>query len=196
MTETLITVSARVAGERRAGEVGLPLRGVDTRLVDDDGRLVPRDGSTFGELQVRGETLFDGYLNLPAVSTATYSPDGWFRTGDVATIDEQGRHRIVGRASTDMIKSGGYRIGAGEIEDCLLSHPLVREAAVVGMPCADLGQEVVAFVVTDGAISPDALIAHVATQLARHKRPRRVHLVDALPRNALGKVQKTLLVQG
>jgi fatty acid CoA ligase FadD36 len=192
MTETLITVSARAGGPARAGTVGTALPGVSTRLVDERGDAVPADGESIGELQVRGATLFTGYLNLPEATAASYTADGWFRTGDVATIDAEGAHRIVGRSSTDLIKSGGYRIGAGEVENALLAHPEVREAAVVGAPHADLGQEVVAYVVA-GAVSGVELIDFVASQLSAHKRPRRVHLVESLPRNAMGKVQKRLL---
>jgi fatty acid CoA ligase FadD36 len=130
---------------------------------------------------------------MPEATRASYAPDGWFRTGDVATVGQDGQHRIVGRASVDLIKSGGYRIGAGEVENMLLAHPGVREAAVVGAPHPDLGQEVVAYVVGDG-VTAQALIDFVASGLSRHKRPRRVHLVDALPRNAMGKVQKRQLL--
>lgn len=133
MTETLITVSARADGPRRPGTVGVPLPGVRTRVVDEHGAALPADGAAMGELQVCGSTLFDGYLNRPDADAATRTPDGWFRTGDVATVDPDGWHRIVGRAATDLIKSGGYRIGAGEVEDALLAHPGVREAAVVGI---------------------------------------------------------------
>ncbi len=192
MTETLITVSARTDGPRRPGTVGLALPGVRTRLVGDDGTPLPADGATMGELQVTGPTLFDGYLNRPDADAASRTPDGWFRTGDVATVDPDGWHRIVGRASTDLIKSGGYRIGAGEVEDALLTHPGVREAAVVGTPHPDLGQQVTAYVVGDG-VGEAELIDFVARHLSAHKRPREVRLVDALPRNALGKVQKTRL---
>jgi fatty acid CoA ligase FadD36 len=110
----------------------------------------------------------------------------------VACIDGEGWHRIVGRQSTDLIKSGGYRVGAGEVEAALLAHPAVREAAVVGAPDADLGQIIVGYVVADGVTGPD-LCEFVARTLSVHKRPRRVELVDALPRNAMGKVQKTRL---
>ncbi|SCG58349.1 acyl-CoA synthetase [Micromonospora halophytica] len=192
MTETLITVSARADGPRRPGTVGLPLPGVRTRVVDEQGGAVAADGVAMGELQVCGPTLFDGYLNRPDADAATRTPDGWFRTGDVATIGPDGWHRIVGRAATDLIKSGGYRIGAGEVEDALLAHPDVREAAVVGTPHPDLGQQVTAYVVGDG-VDEAELIDFVARQLSAHKRPRQVRLVDALPRNALGKVQKTRL---
>jgi fatty acid CoA ligase FadD36 len=181
MTETLITVSARADGPRRPGHVGTPLPGVQTRLSRDS------------ELEVRGPTLFSGYLNRPDATASSFTVDGWFRTGDIATIDADGVHRIVGRSATDLIKSGGYRVGAGEVEDALLSHPAVAEAAVVGAPHVDLGQEIVAYVVASGA-SAQELIDFVAQRLSVHKRPRRVHLVDALPRNSMGKIQKARLV--
>ncbi|WUI04648.1 acyl-CoA synthetase [Micromonospora sp. NBC_00421] len=195
MTETLITVSARADGPRRPGAVGVPLPGVRTRIVDEQGRDLPADGTAMGELLVAGPTLFDGYLNRPDADAASRSADGWFRTGDVATVGPDGWHRIVGRASTDLIKSGGYRIGAGEVEEALLTHPAVREAAVVGLPHPDLGQQVTAYVVADGVTGAE-LVDFVARQLSVHKRPREVRLVDALPRNALGKVQKKRLVEG
>jgi fatty acid CoA ligase FadD36 len=182
MTETLITVSARADGPRRPGCVGTPLPGVATRLALPD-----------GELEVRGPTLFSGYLNRPDATAASFTADGWFRTGDLATVDADGTHRIVGRSATDLIKCGGYRVGAGEVEDALLAHPAVAEAAVVGAPHADLGQEIVAYVVASGA-SAQELIDFVARRLSVHKRPRRVHLVEALPRNAMGKVQKARLI--
>ncbi|MGW0659532.1 acyl-CoA synthetase [Streptodolium elevatio] len=193
MTETLITVSTRADGERVPGTVGVPVAGVATRLVDDHGRPVPHDGTSVGELQVSGRTLSDGYLNRPDADSASFTADGWFRTGDVATITPDGTHRIVGRASTDLIKSGGYRIGAGEVEGALLAHPGVREAAVIGAPHADLGQEVVAYVVADAGVEAAELTDFVAGTLSVHKRPRRVVLMTELPRNAMGKVQKTLL---
>ncbi|MDG4801035.1 acyl-CoA synthetase [Micromonospora sp. WMMD980] len=194
MTETLITVSARADGPRRPGTVGVPLPGVRTRVVDERGSALPADGAAMGELQVRGDTLFDGYLDRPDADAATRTADGWFRTGDVATVGPDGWHRIVGRAATDLIKSGGYRIGAGEVEDALLAHPGVREAAVVGTPHPDLGQQITAYVVGDG-LGEAELIDFVARQLSVHKRPRQVRLVDALPRNAMGKVQKSRLTE-
>ncbi|MGI9125428.1 MAG: acyl-CoA synthetase, partial [Mycobacterium sp.] len=148
-TETLITVSTRADGERRPGWVGLPLEGMHTRLVGPDGSPVPHDSETIGSLQVRTPTIFDGYLNRPDATAAAFEPDGWYRTGDAAVIGPGGMHRIVGRESVDLIKSGGYRIGAGEIETVLLGHPGVREVAVVGVPDDDLGQRIVAFVVGD-----------------------------------------------
>lgn len=193
-SESLITLSTRADGERRAGWVGLPLAGVQTRLLDDQGRPVPHDGQTVGKLQVRGPMMFDGYLNRPEATAEAFDADGWYRTGDVAVIDGGGMHRVVGRESVDLIKSGGYRIGAGEIETALLGHPGVREAAVVGMPDEDLGQRIVAFVVGATGLSVDELIDHVARELSVHKRPREVRLVDELPRNAMGKVLKKRLL--
>ncbi|MCQ8192416.1 acyl-CoA synthetase [Streptomyces rugosispiralis] len=185
MTETLITISTRADGERRPGYVGTPLSGIRTRIAAEE-------GAEIGELQLTGPTLFDGYLNRPEATAGSYTEDGWFRTGDIAAVDPDGFHRIVGRASTDMIKSGGYRIGAGEVENALLDHPAVREAAVVGAPHEDLGQEIVAYVVADG-IGERELIDFVASQLSVHKRPRKVRFLEALPRNAMGKPQKKLL---
>jgi fatty acid CoA ligase FadD36 len=194
-SESLITISTRADGERRAGWVGLPVAGVETVLVDDDGAPVPHDGETVGRLQVRGPTLFDGYLNRPDATAEAFDDDGWYRTGDVAVVDSAGMHRIVGRESVDLIKSGGYRIGAGEIETVLLGHPGVEETAVVGLPDQDLGQRIVAFVVGSER-NADELISHVAQELSVHKRPREVRFVDSLPRNAMGKVVKKQLLEG
>ena len=191
MTETLITLSTRADGERRPGWVGLPIDGVRTRLVGDDGSAAAHDGDTIGELHVAGSTLFDGYLGRPEATAAAFD-DQWFRTGDAAVIDADGFHRIVGRQSLDIIKTGGFKVGAGEVETALLSHPSVLEAAVVGAPDDDLGQRIVAYVVGSD-IDAAALIEHVAATLSVHKRPRDVRVVDELPRNAMGKVQKGLL---
>lgn len=194
MTETLITVSSRADGERRPGMVGTPLRGIETRIVGETGEWLPHDGETIGELQLRGPTLFSGYRGRPEATAQSRTPDGWFRTGDVATIGPDGWHRIVGRASTDLIKTGGHRVGAGEVETALLNHPAVTAAAIVGVPDTDLGQRIVAHVVASGVTGAE-LVDFVARQLAVHKRPREVRFVDDLPRNAMGKVQKTLLTE-
>lgn len=191
-TETLITVSTRAGGERLPGSVGLPLPGMQTRLVAEDGAPVAHDGETIGSLQVLTPTVFDGYLNRPDATAAAFEADRWYRTGDAAVIGPDGMHRIVGRESVDMIKSGGYRVGAGEIETVLLGHPGVAEVAVVGLPDRDLGQRIVAFVV--GEAVPDELIGYVAQQLSVHKRPREVRVVESLPRNAMGKVLKKELM--
>ncbi|MFE2597553.1 acyl-CoA synthetase [Streptomyces sp. NPDC059396] len=196
MTETLMNTSVRADGEPRAGTVGVPLRGVELRLVDESGDPVEAyDGETVGEIQVRGPNLFTEYLNRPDATREAFT-DGWFRTGDMAIRDPDGYVRIVGREATDLIKSGGYKIGAGEIENVLLEHPGVREAAVTGEPDADLGERIVAWIVPARAEAPpsaEELADHVAAQLAVHKRPRTVRYLDALPRNDMGKIMKRAL---
>ncbi|MCW6010936.1 acyl-CoA synthetase [Micromonospora sp. CPCC 205371] len=193
MTETLMNCAVRADGDRVPGTVGPPLPGVDVRLVDDEGRDLHTAGEV-GEILVRGPNLFLEYLNRPD-ATAEAMRDGWFHTGDVATWTDDGAIKIVGRRATDLIKSGGYKIGAGEIENVLLDHPAVAEAAVTGAPDADLGERVVAWIVAAPGAVPDTeeLAEWVATQLAPHKRPREIHVLDALPRNAMGKVLKNAL---
>lgn len=144
---------------------------------------------------MRGPQLFSGYLNRPDATAAALDGD-WFRTGDMAVLEADGTVRLVGRKATDLIKSGGYKIGAGEIENALLDHPGVREAAVTGEPDPDLGERIVAWVVPEDAEKPpsDAELAdHVARLLAPHKRPRSVRYLDALPRNEMGKILKKAL---
>ncbi|MFG2670578.1 acyl-CoA synthetase [Streptomyces sp. NPDC048445] len=195
MTETLMNTGVRADGEARPGTVGVPLRGVELRLVEEDGSALA-DPASIGEIQVRGPNLFTGYLNRPEATAAALTADGWFRTGDMATLDPDGYVRIVGRKATDLIKSGGYKIGAGEIENALLDHPGVREAAVTGEPDPDLGERIVAWVVPADPASPppaDELASHVAAQLSPHKRPRTVRYLDELPRNDLGKIMKRSL---
>lgn len=195
MTETLMNTGVRADGEPRPGTVGAPLRGVELRLVEEDGTPLA-DPASIGEIQVRGPNLFTEYLNRPDATASALTADGWFRTGDMATLDPDGYVRIVGRKATDLIKSGGYKIGAGEIENALLDHPGVREAAVTGEPDPDLGERVVAWVVPADPASPPtaaALADHVAAQLSPHKRPRTVRYLDALPRNDLGKIMKRSL---
>jgi malonyl-CoA/methylmalonyl-CoA synthetase len=192
LTETLINTSVRADGERKPGTVGVPLGGVDVRLVGDAGEVV-EDIATIGEIQVRGPNLFTEYLNRPDATAEAYD-DGWFRTGDMATRDVDGYLRIVGRKATDLIKSGGYKIGAGEIENALLEHPGVAEVAVTGEPDADLGERIVAWVVPTGERPSEKDLAdHVARLLAPHKRPRAVRFLTALPRNDMGKVLKRAL---
>jgi malonyl-CoA/methylmalonyl-CoA synthetase len=196
MTETLMNIAVRCGEPRRPGYVGRPLPGVDVVLLDDDG--LPHDASddeTIGEIAVRGPNLFSGYLNRPDATAASFR-DGWFLTGDLATRRPDGTFRIVGRRATDLIKSAGYKIGAGEIEGALLEHPSVAEVAVAGVPDADLGERIAAWIVLapgTGA-TPQELSEHVGRLLASHKRPRDWHFVEALPRNALGKVMKKQLL--
>jgi malonyl-CoA/methylmalonyl-CoA synthetase len=144
MTETLMSCGVRCSGDRRPGYVGPPLDGVEVRLVDEDGSIITgSDDETVGEIHVRGPSLFTEYLNRPD-ATASSMRDGWFVTGDMATRAADGYLRIAGRKATDLIKSGGFKIGAAEIENVLLDHPAVAEVAVTGEPDADLGERVVA----------------------------------------------------
>ncbi|RJO73846.1 acyl-CoA synthetase [Nocardia panacis] len=193
MTETVITLSTRFDGARRPGWVGLPLACVRARIRSESGDPVPHDGETLGRLEIAGDTLFDGYLRDDAETAEVMTHDGWFGTGDIAVVDAEGMHRIVGRESVDMIKSGGYRIGAGEVEHALLTHPTIREAAVIGVPDDDLGQRIVAYVVGE-VREEQAIIDFIAATLSIHKRPREIRVVDELPRNAMGKVQKKWLL--
>ncbi|WP_030323627.1 acyl-CoA synthetase [Streptomyces sp. NRRL B-3229] len=197
MTETLMNTGVRADGDPRPGTVGPPLPGVELRLVEEDGTTIPSyDGETVGEIQVRGPNLFTEYLNRPDATAAAFTADGWFRTGDMAVRDADGYVRIVGRKATDLIKSGGYKIGAGEIENALLEHPGVREAAVTGEPDPDLGERIVAWIVPADPESPPELAEladHVARRLAPHKRPRVLHRLAALPRNDMGKIMKRAL---
>ncbi|RKT57702.1 acyl-CoA synthetase [Saccharothrix australiensis] len=180
MTETLMITSVRASGDRRPGTVGPPLDGVEVRVVGDEP----------GEVEVRGPNLFLEYLNRPDATREAFA-DGWFRTGDLAVVEPDGYLRIVGRRATDLIKSGGYKIGAGEVENALLEHPGVAEVAVTGEPDDDLGERVVAWVVASGARPAEEELAdHVARLLTPHKRPRVVRFLEALPRNDMGKVLK------
>ncbi len=196
LTETIMNTAVRADGERRPGEVGRPLAGVALRVVTESGEDAPGDGQTIGEVVVRGPNLFLGYLGRPE-ATAEVLRDGWFWTGDLATLAPDGYLRIVGRKSTDLIKTGGYKVGAGEIEGALLEHPAIAEAAVAGLADEDLGERIVAWVVLEpGAVAPslEELADHVARQLAPHKRPRELRIVAELPRNAMGKVLKKQLI--
>jgi acyl-CoA synthetase (AMP-forming)/AMP-acid ligase II len=185
MSEALMIASARHDGPRIPGAVGTALPGVEIRISGVENGI--------GDVEIRSASLFDGYLDRPD-ATAEAFRDGWFRTGDVGSLDDDGVLRLVGRSSTDLIKTGGYRVGAGEIEAALLEHPAVAEAAVLGLPDDDLGERIAAWVVLTDEVDDDALVQHVAGHLAPHKRPRVITRVDALPRNALGKVQKQRLL--
>ncbi len=195
MTETLMNLGVPAVERPRPGYVGRPLPGVEVRLVDDDGRLLEvSDDETFGEIAIRGPNLFTGYLNRDD-ATGEAMRNGWFQTGDLATRTPDGFYRIVGRRSTDLIKSGGYRIGAGEIENALLEHSGVVEAAVVGVADDDLGERIAAWVVTapGASVTEHELSTHVGRLLSSYKRPREIHFVEKLPRNAMGKVMKKAL---
>jgi malonyl-CoA/methylmalonyl-CoA synthetase len=179
MTETGMLVSNPYEGERRPGTVGFPLPGVAVKLV-------PRDGGA-AEIEVRGPNVSAGYLNRPAGSLV----DGWFRTGDLGTLDDDGYLRISGRA-TELIISGGYNVYPREVEEVLREHPAVADAAVVGAPSKEWGEAVVAFVVPSDAVASatlqDSLTQWCAERLAPYKRPRVWRWIETVPRNAMGKV--------
>ncbi|MBV9003568.1 MAG: acyl-CoA synthetase [Solirubrobacterales bacterium] len=195
MTETLMNCAVRADGDRRPGTVGPPVGGVQLRLVDDDGSVIEAgEGETVGEIRVRGPNLFPGYLTRPDATENAFR-EGWFCTGDVATRDPDGYIRLIGRQATDLINSGGFKIGAGEIEAALLDHPGISEAAITGEPDPDLGERIVAWIVPAGDPPPseNEVADHVAALLAPHKRPREVRYLTGLPRNELGKVMKNRL---
>ena len=196
MSEALMIASARHDGPRIPGAVGTALPGVEIRITDDAGGVMDvGDGDTIGNVEIKSASLFAEYLGRPDATAEAFS-DGWFRTGDVGSLDDAGVLRLVGRSSTDLIKTGGYRVGAGEIEAAMLEHPEVVEVAVLGIPDDDLGERIAAWVVIapGSDLTDDALVQHVADLLAPHKRPRVITRVDELPRNALGKVQKKRLL--
>jgi malonyl-CoA/methylmalonyl-CoA synthetase len=181
MTETVMLVSNPVDGERRPGTVGIPLPGVEVRL-DPVG----------GEILVRGPNVFAGYWQRPEANEAAFTGDGWFRTGDVGAWDEAGYLAIVGRAK-ELIITGGYNVYPREIEDLLRSHPAVVDVAVVGTPSSEWGEVVTAYVEAGDGFDAEAVLAWAGDRLAPYKRPRLVHAVDALPRNAMGKVVRDRL---
>lgn len=197
LTETLIDTAVGVHDDPPAGSVGRALPGVELRLVDD-GRAPVDEPGAMGEVVVRGPNVFLGYLDRPEATRAVIDDQRWFYTGDIGTRDEAGYLKLVGRKSIDLIKTGGFKVGAGEVEAVLLEHSAVSEAAVKGVSDEDLGERIEAWVVLDGdkQIGSDELAGFVAERLAWHKRPRRVHVVDALPRNAMGKVMKSSLRSG
>jgi malonyl-CoA/methylmalonyl-CoA synthetase len=195
MSETVMLTSNPYAlkdGFRRGGTVGFPLPGVRVRVVDDTGARCPR--GEIGHLQVRGPNVFRGYWQMPEKTKEEFTKDRWFKTGDVGKIDAQGYVVIVGR-SKDLIISGGYNVYPAEIESVLNELPGIAESAVIGVPHGDFGEAVVAVVVARPGVAPDAaaLIVELKGKIANFKVPKRVFVIDALPRNAMGKVQKNLL---
>ncbi|WP_255507262.1 AMP-binding protein [Mycolicibacterium sp. 018/SC-01/001] len=193
MTETGMNTTNPLAGSRKPGTVGKPLPGTEIRVVDrETGQSVP-DGDV-GIVEVRGPNVFSGYWQMPDKTVAEFRPDGFFITGDLGRIDEDGYLCIVGR-DKDLVISGGYNIYPKEIEELLDSHPKVLESAVIGVPHPEFGETVVAVVVpTPGEQPRDSeLLDYVAGDLARFKQPRAVRVVEALPRNVMGKVQKAEL---
>ncbi|MGE0143923.1 MAG: class I adenylate-forming enzyme family protein [Planctomycetota bacterium] len=178
----------------RASRTGRAVLGVQLRVVDDQQRPVATDDHSVGEIEVRGPTITPGYWNDPAATAAAFTEDGYFRTGDLATIDARGSVRIVDRKK-DVIKSGGESVFSTEVEYRLYEHPAVLEAAVFGEPDADLGERVVAAVVLRSGLHVEEreLIAFCRQSLAAFKSPRRIRFLDALPKTGSGKIQKRML---
>jgi malonyl-CoA/methylmalonyl-CoA synthetase len=193
MTETGMNISNPLRGPRKAGSVGLPLPGVQVRLVDaEQGGDVPR--GEVGEIWLRGPNIFAGYFGAPDKTSESFS-EGWFRTGDLALQDSDGYYMIVGRLK-DMVISGGLNVYPAEVEAVLDAIAGVEESAVVGMPDADFGERVAAAVVrraSAGSLTADMVIVEARARLAPYKCPKSVTFLDSLPRNAMGKVEKTRL---
>ena len=195
MSETLMLTSNPCRpqdGERRGGTVGFPLPGVGLRVRDDQGQLAPR--GVIGDIEVRGPNVFRGYWRMPDKTRDDFTDDGWFKTGDVGRFDEDGYVELVGRRK-DLVISGGYNVYPAEVEAFLNEVNGVAESAVIGVLHPDLGEGVVAAVVASpgATLSADALIAGLKEKIAGFKVPKRVFVVDDLPRNAMGKVQKNVL---
>ncbi|MDO5498571.1 MAG: malonyl-CoA synthase [Propionibacteriaceae bacterium] len=193
MTETCMITSNPYAGERIAGAVGLPLRDVEVRITDrETGAPLPH--GEIGLIEVRGPNVFEGYWQLPEKTAEEFREDGFFITGDLGRIGPDGYLRIVGR-DKDLVISGGFNVYPKEIEDAIDELPGVLESAVIGTPHPDLGEGVTALVVPrpGASIDPDGIVAALAGKLARFKQPRRVIVVEELPRNVMGKVQKAEL---
>lgn len=191
MTEIGMALSNPLHGERRAGYVGTPLPNVTVRRIDDEGNLVSEE--TPGEIQVRGPNVFLEYWRKPEATSAAFRAD-WFCTGDIAVI-EHGYYRLLGRASVDIIKTGGYKVSALEIEEVLREHPSLSECAVVGVPDAEWGERVGAAIVLRerSAMNLEDLRAWAKSRLAAYKLPSRLLVLEALPRNVMGKVEKRAL---
>lgn len=192
MSEAGMITSNPYHGERRAGTVGLPLPGIEVRVVDEADQALAEGQK--GAIQVKGENVFSGYWRMPEKTKQEFTDDGWFRTGDIGVFDADGYLSIVGRAK-DLIITGGYNVYPKEIELALDELPQVAESAVIGVPHDDFGEAVTAVVVGKPGAQADEekIIAALKSKLAGYKVPKRVYFVDALPRNAMGKVQKNLL---
>ena len=192
MTETNMSTSNPYDGDRRAGTVGLPLPGVTAKVCDDAGTQLPR--GEIGTLEVRGPNVFQGYWQMPEKTAAELRPDGFFITGDLAQQDADGYVTIVGRGK-DLIIAGGLNIYPKEVETVLDAQPGIVESAVIGVPHPDLGEAAVGILAATGDVDVTAVMDALDGTLARFKHPRKLVVVDALPRNTMGKVQKAALRQ-
>ena len=195
MTEIGMALSNPLRGERLPGRVGGPLPGVDVRLLGESGGVVRGEGA--GEIIVRGKNVFLEYWNKPGPTRESFIKGGWFKTGDLAERSGDGAYRILGRNSVDIIKTGGYKISALEIEEVLRGHPYIEECAVVGLPDEEWGESVcAAIVLTEGHdVSPESLKEWLRERLAPYKIPSRIIKVSELPRNQMGKVMKPLVAE-
>lgn len=188
MTEIGMGISNPYKEERRAGYIGKPLSGVKARLVDEQNKVVKRGQA--GEIQIKGKNVFLEYWQKPEATQKTFTEDGWFKTGDVAVV-EQGYYRILGRDSIDIIKSGGYKISALEIEEVLRTHPSVSDCSVIGLPDEEWGELVAAvLILKEKEIDLKELTVWMRQKMPAYKTPRRYHIATELPRNAMGKVTK------
>lgn len=194
MTEIGMGLSNPLHGERRPGFVGTPLPGQEVRLVDDDGRPVAEGEA--GQIQVRGPAVFSEYWRRPEATAEAFTAEGWFKTGDRAVVVD-GAYRILGRESVDILKTGGEKVSALEIEDVLRAHPSVADCAVVGVPDPAWGDRVCAAVVPVPGTSPDPdeIRSFARERLAPYKVPKDVLITEALPRNAMGKVTKPAVTE-
>ncbi|WP_026969035.1 acyl-CoA synthetase [Algoriphagus terrigena] len=190
MTEIGMAVSNPYEGERRAGHIGQPLPGVEVRLVDEQNG--PVEAGQPGEIQIKGPSVFKEYWGKPEATAKSFTPDGWFQTGDIAVLDD-GYYRILGRDSVDIIKSGGYKISALEIEEVLRKHPAVLDCGVVGVADEEWGERVAAALVVEAEIDLKELNTWMRAQMPAYKTPRTYLFVPELPSNAMGKVVKNEL---
>lgn len=192
MSETGMNTSNPLDGERVAGTVGPPLPGISVRVVDDNGAPLPPNAA--GHIQVKGPNVFTGYWHMPDKTREEFTADGYFKTGDVGSFDAAGYLTIVGR-SKDLVITGGYNVYPKEIEGVIDEMPEVVESAVIGVPDADFGEAVTAIVVKkpDASVTEAEIIRRLKDELANYKIPKRVHFIDELPRNTMGKVQKNTL---
>ena len=187
MTEIGMALSNPYTGLRRAGFVGIPLPSVEVRLVDEQNQEVTKDQA--GEIQIKGPNVFSEYWQRPQATQESFTEDGWFKTGDVAVV-EGGSYKILGRSSIDIIKSGGYKISALEIEEVLRTHSAIKDCSVVGIPNEEWGETVAAALVVSVPVDLNELNLWMRERMPAYRVPRQYKLVEELPRNAMGKVTK------